>query len=286
MKLFANKMCRTGNEMQQNAWDNIREHVKNSKNSEGVNSYKQGQVLFKLLNAATTLKHDSLMKLSYVTKYDYLGLRYNTRLFSRILESRSFSEKCMLADAFLVLVENKKEFEAKQNTTRKLFQRVLETKMLQKQWAFFKWNDVRRYFDQADLYMKWKIDSMNSKIVKNESLTKLKYLLQCKSTVKEQNVYKRCGKLNDVMIISQNYCNYNKRNYFNMLENNARVNPWLCIFLRKCTLLSPIEEQIAMWRLRDEPMNEYKRPTTNVAAKAIKNAEGKNQNRAANKLEK
>jgi len=60
----------------------------------------------------------------------------------------------------------------------------------------------------------------------------------------------------------------------------------LCIFLRKCTLLSPIEEQIAMWRLRDEPMNEYKRPTTNVAAKAIKNAEGKNQNRAANKLEK
>lgn len=88
-----------------------------------------------------------------------------------------------MADAFLALTDNKKDWDNRATATRKLFKRVMETRKAKKLWAFYKWNDVRRYFDQADLYMRWKFDSLNEKVRRKETIQKLKYLQLSKQEV-------------------------------------------------------------------------------------------------------
>lgn len=81
------------------------------------------------------------------------------------------------------------------------------------------------------------------------SLSQLKVVYEVKMRIVKDRSLARYMKLAKVMEISQDYVGYMQRLYYTKLYEYGINNPWLGLVVAKMTLLSPIESQIAFWRL-------------------------------------
>jgi hypothetical protein len=80
-------------------------------------------------------------------------------------------------------------------------------------------------------------------------LSQLKAVYEVKMRIVKDKSLARYMKLAKAMEISQDYGVYLQRLCYRKLYEYGINNPWLGVVVAKMTLLSPVESQIAFWRL-------------------------------------